>query len=261
MGFVGTFASFGMLSDLDSIVDMSQTGPFIRADQAKAFAGDYFVVKVMGKGNVDKLLGQVEAGHPLHARVAVLNSVAAFAVAEQAILKEHAAGAPSKRLLVMYDGDNRQDDSPFTNFIAYLARREHLVLAVPAKVDASAWAPRHIDEASGRPKCTSGTWPLEAASTMYMAWSEGATPAEITLGAAQLVLVYGSAEFLSADATAASQTTTSAELKRFEEFGLDLNPRASWVDGPSTQPSWTLHVKKDRGRRSSKRTLAEARRS
>lgn len=262
-----SFAPFSSLSNKEQIVEASASGPFIGSSVAAVLGSMYDVVKVMGSGNLDMKIAKLEAfikeqepaseasglaAHrvkALRSRVAALSSESAFKAAEQAITGARAgqapAGAVPKKKLIMFDGDNCQADSPFTNFIAYLARQGYLVASVRGRVEPSAWAARHFDAETLRPLCTTGTWPKEAAGNMHMVWSDGASPAEVTLCAACSVIVYGSAEVLSSDLEAASQTTTSKEMQRFREFHINTTPASTGTERCDTDSwvTWALYEK------------------
>ena len=224
--------SFSVLDTLDAIRKASQDTPFLTVDNIDEMTNPFdIVIKVMGKGNIngniDKLDTDCDAKRLMQERLARL-------LQEDLISQVDLCIEDGAKVLLVFDGDNWQIDSPFTSAIVAFAKKLRCpVLSVRGKVTPDKWRPDHVNT-NGVPKCTVGTWPSDV--TMRMMWVEGLSPAEATLRMATRVVVYGAADLFLVDAA----TTTSKEMQRFVEFGIGPRPLSSCAETPSY---WSVYGK------------------
>lgn len=227
-----TLPSFSVLDTLDTIRDASQDTPFLTAENIDKVTSTFdVVIKVMGKGNINGNIGKLDtdcdAKRLMEERLARLMQEDLRSQVDLCI-KDGA------NVLLVFDGDNWQTDSPFTLAIVAFAKKLRCpVLSVRGKVTPDKWRPDHVN-ANGVPKCTVGTWPSDV--TMRMVWVEGLSPAEATLRMATRVVVYGAADLFLLDAA----TTTSKEMQRFVEFAINPLPLSSCAENPSY---WSVYGK------------------
>jgi len=230
-----TLPSFSVLNALDAIREASQDTPFLTVDNIDDITRTFdMVIKVMGKGNINgnikKLDTDCDAKRLMEARLARLMQEDLRSQVDLCI-------EDGTKVLIVFDGDNWQPDSPFTTAIVAFAKRLRCpVLSVRGKVTPDKWRPDHMN-ADGVPKCTVGTWPSDV--TMRMVWVEELSPAEATLRMATRVVVYGAADLFLVD-DAATATTTSKEMQRFVEFGVDPLPLSCCAENPSY---WSVYGK------------------
>lgn len=223
--------SFTDLDTLDKIRDASQRGPFLTTLNVECITDTFDnVIKIMGKGNLNGIIKKLDPELDAD-KLRLVEMHRARLVNDVQQVQLCIDGAT--RSLIVFDGDNWQYDSPFTSAILALAKL-HNCPVLSVRGHPANWRPDHVDATTGRPKCTVGTWPSDM--EMRMAWVDGATPAEVTLRMANRVVVYGAADLFDG----AASTTTSKEMQRFEDFGIDTTPLASCADNPSY---WSVYGK------------------
>ena len=226
--------AFTDLNSLDTIRDASQRTPFLTIRNMDRITNAFdVIIKVMGTGNIHGKINKLDAQTDSDT-IRLMKTHLACLMQEDLVKQVDLCIQDGQRALIVFDGDNCQEDSPFTLAIVTLAKKLNCpVLSVRGKVTPDKWRPDHVNEKG--PKCTIGTWPSDV--EMRMAWVEGSTPAEATLGMADRVLVYGAADLFVRDG---ASTTTSMEMACFLRMGIVTSPLSSWADQSSY---WSVYGK------------------